>query len=265
MKPQNPRELQPRRSMPSIPRVSGPPPSKSNESPRANTPCSHSGDPPSLRPPSATSPRLMNDDVAPTSTPPPTYPCSAGGVGTAAGGEVGSSRSRASGVAPGCANAFPTIVRIRIEVSRIMRSDLYKGRTTANPRTSRATRRADATSLSAALEFSGGEDLPVQLGHARSLRAVHRHAPAVVQVDLAERAAIAALRGTRPEEAQRAFAAVGDERAAAAGSDLTDLRAVDPDVDRIGAPRVVDVERRARLRARRLLHGRRIRGILLDH
>src|SRR5512143_2816127 len=87
----------------------------------------------------------------------------------------------------------------------------------------------------------------------RSLHAVHGDAPAVVQVDLPHGAAIAALRSPRAEQAQRALAAVGDQRAAPAGGDLPDQTAVDPHVDRLGARRVVDEERRARPGARRRL------------
>src|SRR5690606_41270419 len=98
----------------------------------------------------------------------------------------------------------------------------------------------------------------------RALRAVHRRAPAIVQVHLADGAAIAARRAAREQQAQRALASIRDERAAPAGRDLADMRAVDPHVDGIGAPRVVDEERGARLRSRWLARSLALRPILDD-
>src|SRR3954470_1372204 len=65
-----------------------------------------------------------------------------------------------------------------------------------------------------------------------SVQVVHGNGPAVVQIDLAHGPAIAALGGPRREQAQRALAAVGDQRAPAPGGDLTERCAVDPHLDR---------------------------------
>src|SRR5512139_1125186 len=63
------------------------------------------------------------------------------------------------------------------------------------------------------------------------LVAVHGRGPAVVEIDLTQRAAIATLRTSGHDQAQRALAAVRDQRAAPAGRDLTEVCAVDPHVD----------------------------------
>src|SRR5204862_4012137 len=51
----------------------------------------------------------------------------------------------------------------------------------------------------------------------RSLRTIHRRAPAVVQVDLPDGASVTTLRPTGEQQAQRALTAVRDERAAPPG------------------------------------------------